>query len=150
MITPVTGVTNYTVSKAVIEQRRNARLRHGAQSGAVVVPLSRNVKQSVLKRMGLRQAELSWAAREQLDVYARSKSKLIALDRWFEANPLVDAEGRPAGPTKIYWAALNACTKSLVELRRTIEAMAKEDSRYDRALETLVAEGRRVREDRGE
>ena len=48
----------YTVSSVVREQRRDAALKHGAQSGAVLVPLSRNVKQSLLKRMGLRQKEL--------------------------------------------------------------------------------------------
>jgi hypothetical protein len=139
-------MTAYTVSKAVIEQRRNARLQHGAQSGAVLVPLSRNVKQSVLKRMGLRQAELSWAARETLDLYARNKAKLIALDRHFEAVPLVNADGSPAGATRIYWLAHNSALRALGELRAVIAEMAREDRRFDRALQALAAEGRRVRE----
>jgi hypothetical protein len=49
--------------------------------------------------MGLRQAELSWAARETLDLYARNKSKLIALDRFFETTPLV-VPGRCRGHPK--------------------------------------------------
>lgn len=136
----------YTVTRAVREQRRAAATRHGAQSGAVVVPLSRNVKQSVLKRMGMRQAELSWAGREMLDLYARNKAKLIALDRFFEETPLIREDGSPHGATKIYWLSYNAAIRSLEALRGVISEMAREDARYDRALEALASEGRRVRE----
>jgi hypothetical protein len=139
-------VASYTVSKQVIEQRRNARLQHGAQSSAVVVPLARNVKQSVLKRMGMRQAELSWAARETLDLYARNKAKLMALDRYFETVPIIKADGTPHGATKIYWLSYNAALRSLGELRAVISEMAREDARFDRALEALAAEGRRTRD----
>jgi hypothetical protein len=135
----------YTVTPAVREQRRLAATTHGAQSGAVVVPLSRNVKQSVLKRMGLRQAELSWAARETLDLYARNKAKLIALDRYFETTPLIREDGSPHGATKIYWLSYNAAIRSLEALRGVISQMAKEDARFDRALQALGEEGARVR-----
>jgi hypothetical protein len=94
----------------------------------------------------MRQAELSWAAREQLDLYARNKSKLILLDRFFEANPLIAADGTPSGATKIYWMAYNAAVRSLAELRNTIAEMAREDLRFDKALAALQAEGKRVRE----
>lgn len=136
----------YTVTPAVRRQRREARTTHGAQSGAVVVPLSRNVKQSILKRMGMRQAELSWAARETLDLYARNKAKLIALDRYFENVSLLGPDGTPNPATKIYWLSHNSAIRALSELRNVIEAMAKEDRRFDRALSALAAEGRRVRE----
>ena len=135
----------YSVSPAVRAQRRAAATRHGAQSGAVLVPLSRNVKQSILKRMGLRQAELSWQGKEMLDLYARNKSKLIALDRYFESTPLIGPDGAPDGATKIYWLAYNAAVRSLSELRATVEAMAREDHRFDRALTALAVEGRKVR-----
>ena len=107
----------YTVTPAVRGQRRDAALKHGAQSGAVLVPLSRNVKQSLLKRMGMRQAELSWAGRETLDLYARNKAKLIALDRYFEVSPLLAADGTPNGAVKVYWLAYNAAVRTLSELR---------------------------------
>jgi hypothetical protein len=142
-------VREYSVTPAVREQRRAAATRHGAQSGAVLVPLSRNVKQSVLKRMGLRQAELSWQGREMLDLYARNKGKLIALDRYFESVPLVDRDGTPNGATKIYWQSYNAAVRSLTELRAVVEAMAREDQRFDKAVAALAAEGRRVREGNG-
>ena len=90
----------YTVTAAVKEQRSAAAIKHGAQSGAALVPLARNVKQSVLKRMGMRQAELSWAGRETLDLYARNKAKLIALDRYFETTPFIAADGTPTGRSR--------------------------------------------------
>jgi hypothetical protein len=147
-VTQMSGESKYTVSKKVIEQRRNAKLQHGARSGAVVVPLSRNVKQSLLKRMGMRQAELTWAGRETLDLYSRNKAKLIALDRYFEAEPFIQADGSPHGATKVYWTCFNAAVRTLAELRAVIEAMAREDARYDKALHSLAAEGKRVREGR--
>jgi hypothetical protein len=39
------------ISEAQLKQRREAPLKHGAKSGTALVPLARNVKQSVLKRM---------------------------------------------------------------------------------------------------
>jgi hypothetical protein len=125
-------------------------MKHGAQSGAVVAPLSMNVKQSVLKRMGMRQAELSWAGRETLDLYAGNKSKLILLDRYFESAPLVGDDGTPNPATKVYWLAYNAAVRSLGELRGVIAEMAREDQRYDRALSALAAEGRKVRGTNGD
>jgi hypothetical protein len=61
----------------------------------------------------MRQAELSWAGRETLDLYARNKAKLIAMDRYFEIHPLIDADGTPAGARRIYWLAFNAALRSL-------------------------------------
>ncbi len=96
--------------------------------------------------MGMRQAELSWAGRETLDLYARNKAKLIALDRYFETVPFIDADGNPNGAVKVYWLSYNAAVRTLEALRAVIAEMAKEDQRFDRALEALAAEGRRVRE----
>jgi hypothetical protein len=95
--------------------------------------------------MGLRQAELSWQGREMLDLYARNKSKLIALDRYFETTPLIGADGTPNGATRIYWVSYNAAVRSLGELRAVVEAMAKEDVRFDKALSALATEGAKVR-----
>ena len=83
--------------------------------------------------MGLRQAELSWAAREQLDLYARNKAKLIALDRWFEENPLVEADGKPAGP--------NAHLLAGLELVRSLAGRASGNDRSDGARRQEIRQG---------
>jgi hypothetical protein len=144
----VTEVLSSGEVKKRQKQRSLAGLKHGAQSSAVVVPLARNVKQSVLKRMGMRQAELSWAGRETLDLYARNKAKLIALDRYFERSPLLQSDGTPNPATRIYWVSYNAAVRTLEALRGVIAEMAREDARFDKALGALTAEGARVRADR--
>jgi hypothetical protein len=103
------------------------------------------MKQALLKRMGLRQAELTWAGRETLDLYARTRAKLEALDRWFLDHPAVDGEGRPAAALALYATFSNTASRQLAELRRVLEAMAREDTRYDEALQRLVAEGKKTR-----
>ena len=136
----------YTVTPAVREQRRQARLRHGAQSRAALSPLIVSMKKSLLARMGLRQRDLSWHARELVDTYCCAKSKIAAVDRWLETNPLIDEAGNPAPVTRFYIAALNTSVRTLEALRGVLAEQAREDARFDRALQALAAEGRKVRE----
>ena len=58
------------------------------------------------------------AGRETLDLYARNKAKLIALDHYFERSALpVGADGAPNGAVKVYWLAYNAAVRTLEGLR---------------------------------
>ena len=83
----------YAISQAVVHQRRNARLRHGAQSQAHLAPLIVSTRKSLLARMGMRQRDLSWSGRELLEAYCCSKAKVIAVDQWLEVNPLTTQAG---------------------------------------------------------
>src|SRR5215831_6926337 len=103
----------YTVTPAVIEQRRAARLRHGAQSKAALSPLIVSMKKSLLARMGLRQRDLSWAGRELLEVYCCAKAKTTTIDTWLETNPLIDESGNVAPVMRVYLAALNTSVRTL-------------------------------------
>jgi hypothetical protein len=107
------------------------------------------MKKSLLARMGLRQRDLNWSARELLEVYCCAKSKTAAIDQWLEVNPLIDERGNPAGVMKLYIAALNTSVRTLEALRGVLETQAREDGRFDQALQALAAEGRRVREENG-
>ena len=78
---------SYTVTPAVREQRRQARLRHGAQSRAALSPLIVSMKKSLLARMGLRQRDLNWAGRELLDVRFVLRARLSQKWRRRESNP---------------------------------------------------------------
>lgn len=62
---------------------------------------------------------------------------------------MIDAQGNDGGAMKLYIAALNTSVRTLEGLRGVIEAQAREDGRFDRALQALAAEGRRVREENG-
>lgn len=104
------------------------------------------MKKSLLARMGLRQRDLNWAGRELLDVYCCGRAKVTAIDTWLETNPLIDASGNVAPVMKVYLAALNTSVRTLEALRSLVAEMAREDQRFDKALSTLAAEGRKVRE----
>ena len=104
------------------------------------------MKKGLLVRMGLRQRDLSWAARELLETYCRAKSKIVAIDQWLETRPMIDDQGNTVGCMRLYVTALNTSTRTLEALRSLIAEQAREDARFDRALDALAAEGRRVRE----
>jgi hypothetical protein len=137
----------YPITPAVREQRRYASMRHGAQSKAALSPLIVSMKKSLLARMGLRQRDLSWSGRELLDVYCCARSKITAIDTWLETNPLIDASGNVAPVMRVYLAALNTSVRTLEALRGVVAEMAREDQRFDKALQTLAAEGRKTQED---
>lgn len=114
-------------------------LKHGAQSRAVAVRAV-SVKRTILSRMGLRQDELSWQAREVLDTYAAVKAKRVALDRYLEATPIVDEHGNPAGCMKLYIAITNSSIRALEALRATIATMRTGEVDLARALAALDRE----------
>src|SRR4029453_13226697 len=96
--------------------------------------------------MGMRQRDLNWSGRELLDIYCCSRAKITAIDTWLQSNPMIDAAGNPVGVMKLYIAALNTSVRTLEALRGVVAEMAREDSRFDKALQALAAEGRKVRE----
>lgn len=140
--------TDQSLTPAQLEQRAAANLRHGAQSRTALAPQIVSMKKALLARMGLRQRELTWAARELLDSYCRAKAKVVAIDAWLEHEPLIDEDGAAPAVMKLYFVALNASTRTLEALRALIADMARTDERFDDALTALAAEGRRIRSGR--
>jgi hypothetical protein len=59
-------------------------------------------KRALLKRLGLRQSDLSAIGREVLGRYASTLSKMQVIDEWLEAHPPIDDEGRPVEVLKLY------------------------------------------------
>jgi hypothetical protein len=112
------------------------------------------MRQALLKRMGLRHADLTCAGRDTLSLYARTLAKIEALDRWFLTNPIVNGEGQVAPALNSFSTLSNTASRQLAELRRVLEAMAREDARFDDALQRLAAagaaDGRRSRPRRGD
>lgn len=51
---------------------------------------------------------------------------------------------------RLYSSALNSSVRALAELRAVMSEMAREDVRFDKAVQALQAEGRRVREANGD
>jgi len=98
------------------------------------------MKRSLLARMGLRQAELTWAGRELLDSYCRSKAKVVAIDAWLEKNPMIRVDGAAAPVMRLYFTALNTSVRTLDALRSMIGEIAREDRTFADALAALEAE----------
>lgn len=138
----------YTISDAVVEQRRDAATLHGAKNQVMVRRRAGYVKQSLLQSTGLRQADLDPITKRYLDLYARVAAKVELYDRYAEEHGWVDADGNSPGMAKEYFAAINAAGRLLSKLDEHMRRHVKEGpSPLDRALQALQAEGRRVREE---
>lgn len=122
-----------------------APLKHGGRSTVALAPSVRGVKRELCKRLGVRYKDLSAAGREAIDLYSRSRAKLAAIDRWFEQNPVVDADGVPSPALTAYSTLLNTSNRLLGRVLDVLQAMAREDDRYDHAVQALIEEGRRTR-----
>ncbi len=122
-----------------------APLQHGGRSTIALAPQGRGMKQALLKRMGMRQNQLTWAGRETLSRYASTLAKLKAIDDWLLANPMLSESGVPAPCMPLFSTLSNTATRQLGELRAVVEQMAKEDDRYDAAVQALIAEGRKTK-----
>jgi predicted nuclease with RNAse H fold len=122
-----------------------APLQHGGRATVALAPLTRSMKQALLKRMGLRQAELTWAGRETLTNYARTLAKLKAIEDWLATHPMLAEDGTPAPCMALFSTLSNTATRQLGELRAVVADMAREDDRYDAVVQALIAEGRKTR-----
>jgi hypothetical protein len=91
-------------------------------------------KRALLKRAGLRMAELTWAGREVLGLYAATLSKLQLIDAWLEAHDPIDDEGRPVAVLQLYASLSNTASRQLAELRQVVGAMGNEDDALRRHL----------------
>jgi hypothetical protein len=104
-----------------------------------------NTKRALLKRMGVRMNDLTWAAREVLGLYASTLSKMRLVDEWLERHEPIDGDGRPVQVLALYNSFANTASRQLALLRQVVEAMAREDDRFDAALLALATEGRRTK-----
>jgi hypothetical protein len=88
---------HYSVSEAVVEQRRNAATRHGGQSEHRIKAVARAHKRRFLRQTGLKIADLDGIALGLIDNWARAQSKVSILDEFFSEQGLVrEGEVDPA------------------------------------------------------
>ena len=116
---------------------------HGGYSAAYRAPLVASMKRSLLARMGIRQRDLTWAGRELLDSYVRAKAKVVAIDNWFEVNPMIDQEGKPAAVLSVYFTALASSVRTLEALRLLIADLGRGDRDFAAAIAALDVESKR-------
>jgi len=83
-------------------------VKHGAQSRATVGARVRYEKLSLLRPLGLRQADLSIAGRYWLSEWARVSAQVYLWDRWSDEHGWVGPDGNPPPWATHYYAARNA------------------------------------------
>jgi hypothetical protein len=126
-----------------------------SERGLVAPPLPRHVeapgisttatKRALLKRLGLRMSELTWAGRETLGLYAATLSKMKLIDAWIASNPPIDEQGKPAGVLALYATYANTASRQLALLQSVVADMAREDDRFDAAVEKLIQIGSKTK-----
>jgi hypothetical protein len=94
-------------------------------------------KRELCRRFGVRYADLDAAGRTTVDLLARVQTKLTAVDRWFERNPVVDAKGEPAAVLPVYATLVNTAARLTRQVVEVLQAQRKEDSALDRYLAAL-------------
>ena len=92
------------------------------------------MKQALLKRIGLRQADLSWAGRETLTNYARTLAKLKGIEDWLLTHPMLAEDGTPAPCLQLFSTLSNTATRQLGELRAILELSRRQDDALRRHL----------------
>jgi hypothetical protein len=137
--------TKADLSPAQVRQRQRAALKHGGQSVTALNPTISGMRRGLLRRMGIRQADLSWAAREGLDGYVRAKSKVVCIDRYLDTAGMIAADGTVAGCMKLYFVALASARRHLELLRGIVGSLAAEDRDLAGALAALDRESGELR-----
>ena len=115
------------LSSAALEQRRNARLVHGARSPSRIAAKARAKERAFLRRNGLKAAQLDPITREVLRLYARGLAVL---------------ELREAGgvdESRDYWTAFNATRRCLDRLEQRLGAVGLDRGNGRSLDETLAA-----------
>jgi hypothetical protein len=87
----------------------------------------------------VRYVDLTAAGREAVDLYARARAKLAAIDRWLEKNPMLDETGQPAPAMALYSTLLNTSARLLAQVLAVLEAMDRADGRYDKLSRHIEA-----------
>ena len=124
-----------------VQRRALVPVKHGAHATLALAPLTRSMKQALLKRMGLRQADLTWAGRETLAAYARTLAKLKGIEDWLAANPMLAEDGTPAPCLQLFSTLSNTATRQLAELRAVVGQMSREDDALRRHLDETYGDG---------
>lgn len=139
------GINSLAGAAARPPQQALAPLQHGGRSSVALAPQVAGVRRELCRRLGIRYADLDAAGREALTLYARATAKLSAVDAWFRVNPVVNDDGTVPAALGAYISLLNSANRQLGRVVDVLRAMAKEDARYDDALQKLIAEGRDTR-----
>lgn len=124
----------------VFEEGNQAALRHGGNSPSQIVRVARGQKRRLLRQIGLRAADLDGIGLALLDNWARAQAKVELLDQWLAEHGIVQADGEPTPPMKLYFTALNSARLAATRLAEHLRARVGEPS----MVTILQGEARRL------
>jgi hypothetical protein len=131
----------YTVSAAVLAQRRAAPLKHGARSPAQIGASARAQKRRLLRQLGLRASDLDGVGLAFLDTWARSQSKVQLCDAYFEEYGFLDEQGKPRPAAHIYLASLNSARLAATRLAEHLRSRGVKSESLESYLESEYGAG---------
>jgi hypothetical protein len=126
---------------ARVPRQALALLRHGGQATVALAPSMRAVKREIVKRFGLRLADLDASGRAIVHLLARAETKLQAVDRWLEHNPVVNEKSEPAACLPIYATLLNTAARLHSQLLVVMAAQGRADDALRRHIEEHYGAG---------
>jgi len=100
--------STYTVTPAVVEQRRAAATRHGIRSEVVVRDSARLQKRRLLRKLGRKAGDLDVTSAVLVDLLARALAKLSLLDQHYARTGIVREDDSAAPTLHLYFTALNS------------------------------------------
>lgn len=109
-------------------ETRKPRQRHELDLAA------RAHRRRLLRRLGLNVRDLDGLALSYVDVWSRSYSKLVMLDRAFEERGVLP-DGSEA-PLRVYVSLLSTCRGALRELAGTLQAQGVETDTLEGYLQS--------------
>jgi len=113
---------SYSITEAVVRQRREARLVHGARSPHQITVSSKAQKRRILRQLGLKASDLDGVGAALLDNWSRSQGKVMLLDLFFEKEGFLDPQGMPRDAARIYFQAVNSARLSATRLAEHLKA----------------------------
>ncbi len=133
-----------------VPRRALSSLKHSGHSSVAIAPQVKGVRRELCRRLGVRYQDLTAAGKEAVDLYARSRAKLAGIDRYLERHPMLNEKGEPLPCMALYSTLLNTSSRLLAQVLSVLEQMAREDDRYDAAVQALIETGRKTKAGRGE
>ena len=114
-------------------------LHHGARSERAVSRRAGYEQQRVLKRLALRQSDLSPSGRYRLVEWSRAAALVFLMDAWCNEHGLLDDQGRPPAFTNAYLAARNSASRLYTKLEPHLLEAAKAKAAGASGLDAYLA-----------
>jgi hypothetical protein len=128
---------SYTVTPAVVEQRRAAATRHGGRSDSQIGASARAHRRRLMRQMNLRIGDLDGIALGLLDGWARAHAVVTILTDHYQANGLFLPSGEVDPSLRTFFTGINS---TRLQLQRLADHLARVGGHEDALAGYIDAE----------